>query len=140
MTKLLKFFVWGIPAFAIAVPLNYALVKELGLARPLAYALVLLVQVTINFFACCFFVFDTDRRRSLGKSFVIFFNGIILFRLADWAVYSLLTTQFDLPFVGVQLFNVALFGLLKFEFSKRVFETKAPVPPPDQSGGPGLGA
>ena len=125
---LLRFFAWGIPAFAIALPLNYSLVRVFGLTRPLAYALVLIVQVSFNFFACWRFVFDTDRRRGLGRSFVMFFNGIMLFRLADWAVYSVLTTRLDLPFLAVQFFNVGLFGLLKFEFCRRVFEAKSPAP------------
>lgn len=126
--KLFKFFAWGIPAFAIALPLNYALVKWAELTKPIAYALVLAVQISINFFACRFFVFETDRRKSLWKSFALFVHGIVFFRLADWGVYSLLTTQFGLPFIGVQLFNVALFGLVKFEFSKRVFESRKPTP------------
>lgn len=122
LRKFFKFGLAGLPSFLVAIPLNYALVKWAGLPKPAAYALVLAVQVTVNFFACRYFVFDADRRQSLWKSFVVFFNGIILFRLADWAVYSILTTRLGLPFIAVQLFNVLLFGFLKFEFSRRVFE------------------
>lgn len=122
MSKLLKFFAAGLPSFLIAIPLNWLLVTRAGWPKPAAYAVVLALQVTINYFACRFFVFDAERGGGLWKSFAVFVNGILLFRLLDWGVYSLLTTQFDLPFIGVQLFNVALFGLLKFEFSRRVFE------------------
>ncbi len=122
--KIIKFGVAGLPSFLVAIPLNYLLVTRWHMAKPVAYALVLAIQVTINFFACYYFVFATDRRIGLWRSFVIFFNGILLFRLCDWAVYSLLTTHFALPFIGVQLFNVALFGLLKYEFSRRVFEAQ----------------
>ncbi len=127
------FFLWGVPAFLVAIPLNYALVIWAGMAKPSAYAIVLVMQVIINFFACRLFVFEVDPGLSWWKSFVIFFNGIILFRAADWVVYSVLTTPwFQLPFIGVQILNLALFGLLKFEFSRLVFEreqqTKAVVP------------
>lgn len=128
--KLLKFFLAGVPAFLIAVPLNYALVAWAGLTKPLAYALVLTVQVTLNFFACRLFVFDPHPEIGLGRSFAVFFNGIVLFRLADWALYTVLTARFGLPFVGVQLLNVGLFGLLKFLFSRRVFERHPPPPRP----------
>lgn len=131
LQKVIKFGVAGLPSFLVAVPLNYLLVTKGHFPKPAAYALVLAIQVTINFFACYYFVFATDRRIGLWRSFVIFSNGILLFRLGDWAVYSVLTTRFGMPFIGVQLFNVALFGLLKYEFSRRVFESQraCEVPP-----------
>jgi len=119
-----RFFLWGLPAFALAVPLNYTLVHWAGWDKALAYAVVLTVQVTINFFSCRFLVFDTDPELSVWRSFVIFFNGIILFRVADWLLYVLLATCLGLPFLGVQIFNVAFFGWLKFQFSRRVFENE----------------
>jgi putative flippase GtrA len=133
LQKLIKFGVAGLPSFLVAIPLNYLLVTRWQLAKPAAYALVLGIQVTINFFACYYFVFATDRRTGLWRSFGIFCNGILLFRLGDWAVYSVLTSRFALPFIGVQLFNVALFGLLKYEFSRRVFESRRPPEAPPHS-------
>jgi putative flippase GtrA len=124
MKQLAKFFVAGVPSFLLALPLNWLLVARAGWPKPAAYALVLVLQVTINYFACRYFVFETGQRTSLWRSFAVFVNGILVFRLLDWGMYSLLTTQFNLPFIGVQLFNVAMFGLLKFEFSKRVFERR----------------
>jgi putative flippase GtrA len=120
--KLLRFLLAGVPTFVGAVLLNYALVHWLGWGKALAYAAVLAVQTTANFFVCRIFVFDTKPVASLWKSFAVFFNGIILFRLFDWLVYVLLTQYFAVPFIGAQLFNVVLFGLLKFEFARRVFE------------------
>lgn len=112
----------GGPAFAVAVPLNYLLVHWLGLGKSPAYALVLVLQMTVNFFICRAFVFDAAPVAGAGKSFLVFVNGNLLFRLADWLVYTFLTRHFALPYLGVQLFNVALFGLLKYEFARRVFE------------------
>lgn len=112
----------GAPAFLVAVPLNYLLVHQLTMGKPAAYAIVLILQTTVNFFICRAFVFQSRGPESLLKSFLIFFNGIALFRLADWLVYTTLTNLIGLPFLAVQLFNVALFALLKFEFARRVFE------------------
>lgn len=134
MKKLVKFFAAGLPSFLVAIPLNWLLVTRAGWPKPAAYAVVLVLQVTINYFACRFLVFETTREAGLWKSFAVFVNGILIFRLLDWGVYSLLTAKFALPFIGVQLSNVVLFGLLKFEFSRRVFEREtknlAPTNPP----------
>jgi putative flippase GtrA len=122
MKKLLRFLLAGLPAFGVALFLNYILVQWCELAKPVAYVVVLMVQIIINYFACRYLVFSVDPALSRRKSFLIFFNGIVLFRLADWGVYVLLTSEFSLPFLAVQLFNVALFSVLKFEFSRGVFE------------------
>jgi putative flippase GtrA len=122
--KLLRFMLAGGPAFVLAIPLNYLLVHELGWDKSAAYAVVLAMQMTVNFFVCRWFVFDAKPSLSLWKSFVVFINGIALLRLADWLVYVLLTKKFELPYLSVQLLNVLLFAVLKFEFAKRVFERK----------------
>lgn len=128
--KLLRFMLAGGPAFVVAVPLNYLLVHWVGLSKAPAYAIVLAMQMTVNFFICRAFVFESNRTGKTGKSFLIFANGNILFRLADWLVYSFLTKYFGLPYLGVQLFNVVLFALLKYEFARRVFEHgKSDLPP-----------
>lgn len=120
--KVIRFLVAGVPAFLVAIVLNYTLVQVLGLNKPIAYALVLVVQIVINFFACRFFVFEVDPALKMRRSFAIFFNGIALFRLADWIVYSILT-HFGVPFLLAQMANIAVFAVLKFEFSRRVFES-----------------
>jgi putative flippase GtrA len=121
MNKLLRFLVAGVPAFIVAIGLNYLLVKEIGMATSSAYAAVLAVQIVINFFACRYLVFKVSAEHNLSRAFLIFSGGIVAFRLADWGVYVLLT-HWKLHFLLAQLFNVALFSLLKFEFARRVFE------------------
>ncbi|HHY85835.1 MAG TPA: GtrA family protein [Verrucomicrobia bacterium] len=123
--KFTRFFLWGAPGFAVAFLLNYALIRWAGMSKPPAYAIVLAVQVTINFFACRYFVFDTAPGISLGRSFLLFFNGIILFRVGDWIFYVLLT-HLGVHFAVAQLCSIAIFGILKYLFSKRVFESPAP--------------
>jgi hypothetical protein len=71
---------------------------------------------------CRHFVFNVHPAFNARKSFMVFFNGVVFFRLLDWGLYVLLTSHFGLPFLAVQLFNIALFSLLRFEFSRGIFE------------------
>ena len=119
LTKLIKFLAAGLPSFILAVPLNKILVERLIWHTEVAYALVLVVQVTINFFLCRFFVFEKRSNASLFKEFTAFFSGIALFRLADWAVYTLLVNVFGFYYLAIQLLNVVLFSVLKFAFSEK---------------------
>lgn len=124
-TKLIKFLAVGIPAFLIALPLNWLLVDRLLWPKPTAYALVLLVQVTINFFACILFVFKRDPSKSLWMQFLIFMAGILAARVLDWALYSILVRHTPIHYLLIQLGNVFLFAILKFAFAKRTIEGRA---------------
>jgi len=124
MSKFLRFMCAGIPAFLVAFGLNYLLVTQLAAPKPLAYALALIVQLGINFFICRYFVFAVHPTFHAVKSFLVFFNGVAFFRLLDWGLYVLLTSHFHFPFWAVQLFNIALFSILRFEFSRSLFERK----------------
>lgn len=112
----------GLPGFVVAFALNSALVKGLGMPKAVAYALVLVVQMTINFVICRHFVFAIRPEFKFWKAFAIFLNGVLVFRFFDWALYVLLTTRLAVPFLAAQLFNVALFSVLRFEFARGVFE------------------
>ncbi len=122
LIKLLRFLAVGIPAFIIAIPLNYFLVENLLWPKPAAYALVLVVQVTINFFACIFFVFKRDPSRNLTSQFVIFMAGILAARALDWALYSFLVTVVPVHYLVIQFTNVIIFSLAKFTFARRTIE------------------
>ena len=65
--KVARFVLFGIPAFLIAIPLNFFLVETLLWPKQAAYALVLLVQVTINFFICIRFVFNRDPNKNMAS-------------------------------------------------------------------------
>lgn len=126
LTKLVAFLAVGIPAFLLAIPLNFLLVDKLLWAKPAAYALVLVVQVTINFFACILFVFERDRSRSLGVQFVAFVSGILVARALDWCVYSLLVHTTSIHYLLIQFGNVAMFSVIKFVLARRVIESPNP--------------
>jgi putative flippase GtrA len=121
--KLFKFLAIGIPAFLVAIPINYLLVEKLLWPKPAAYALVLVIQVTINFFACIYFVFQRDESTSLRSQFVLFMSGILSARVMDWGAYSLLT-WLGMNYMLAQFLNVAIFSIAKFSFARRTIEGK----------------
>lgn len=123
--KLTKFLAAGVPAVLLAIPLNYALVSIFHWDAALAYALVLVFQVTVNFFMCSWFVFESTGGKSRIMQFWLFFSGIIMFRVVDWVVYTVLVKYLDFNFIVIQVMNVVAFALLKFKFSKKVMEGKA---------------
>ena len=122
--RLLKFLAAGLPAFLLAVPANYWLVGQLGLAKPVAYAIVLGGQVTLNFFLNRIFVFER-RGKSILQEFIPFVVGILGFRVTDWLVYVLLVEVFGVCYLAAQLGNVLLFLVPKFLFAEGVFRTRA---------------
>jgi len=122
--KLFKFLLVGLPAFILALPLNYYLVEKANIPIPVGYIIVLCMQVTINFFLCRRFVFDPHPDKTLFRQFWQFFSGIIVFRIADWALYTLLTGAFDLYYMGVQMANIFLFAIIKFQYSSMVMEQR----------------
>lgn len=127
--QVVKFFGVGLPAFLIAIPLNFSLVEYVGLAKPLAYAVVLVVQVFINFFGCILFVFKRDTSVSILKQFFSFMAIILIARSLDWALYSLLVSNVPIHYIALQLFNVVLFGLAKFAFARRSIEGSRLISP-----------
>ncbi|MEI7731225.1 MAG: GtrA family protein [Verrucomicrobiota bacterium] len=120
--KLFKFFAYGVPAFALAVPVNYALVKWLGLRESGAYAIVLVFQVTVNFILCRRFVFDPHKDKPVRRQFLEFMASILAFRVGDWILYWYLVEKVGWYFLAVQVGNVFVFGLLKFLVSKKIME------------------
>ena len=124
MKKLIGFLAAGIPGFLVALPLNVLLVELLGTATWIAYALVLFVQVTINFFSLILFVFKRNTSVSLYQQYMVFMSGVSLFRLLDWLLYVGLVRVLSIHFVFIQLFNVILFSLAKFVFVRRTIEGK----------------
>jgi len=120
--KLLAFLFAGLPSFLLALPVNYILVEYFKWSEILAYALVLLFQVIMNFFMCRLIVFKKYNDKPLLTQFWLFFSGILLFRIADWVIYAFLVQTLGFYYLGVQMTNIMLFSLLKFKFSERVIE------------------
>lgn len=120
--RLPRFLLAGLPAFLIAIPLNWWLVEQAGWTKPAAYALVLVVQVTINFFACIAFVFRRDRSQALSRQFLLFMGGILVARALDWAFYRVLVELLPIHYLLVQVLLVGIFSVAKFLMARRVLE------------------
>ncbi len=119
--KFTGFLLAGLPSFIIAIPLNWALVEYAHLVKPLAYALVMVFQISLNFFTSRWLVFDSPPGKTFPRQFAEFFSGIAVFRIADWALYSLLVQFTPHLYLVVQVINVVLFSFLKFLFCRKVF-------------------
>lgn len=117
-----KFMAVGLPAFLVAIPLNYALVVYAGLPKPLAYAIVILAQVTLNFALVRRFVFS--REGNARVQFVQFVSAISAVRVLDWITYTVLVTYAHVSFVLAQVLCVGVFAALKFLLSERIFKRR----------------
>ena len=120
--KLIRFLLAGIPTFLVALPMNWVLVSKMGLPKSGTYACVLVTQTTVNFFICRWFVFREKQQKPMFARFLPFIGGVLLFRAADWALYSILVSLFGLWYLGVQIANAVVFSLLKFAFVRKVME------------------
>ena len=121
---LVKFLASGFPALVLALVLNGILVEKAKLPIAAAYAIVLVMQTTINFFLCRYWVFEGSGGRKIANSFILFATGILVIRFLDWMAYNFLVSRMGLYFLAAQGVNVVVFALVKFEFSRRLFAAK----------------
>ncbi len=125
VVQLGAFLLAGLPAFVLAIGINVALVAWTPIPKAVAYAFVLWVQATINFFVVRRFVFDTTTNEaSTGAQYLTFLGGVALLRGADWAAYVMMVAA-GVFFVAAQLINVFVFSLVRFVFARRVIEGPA---------------
>ena len=126
MFKLIKkfvlFLIVGLPAFFVAIPANYVFVEQFSISKPIAYAWVLVMQVTINFFMLRRFVFEQIENASIIKQFLKFIIGISIFRLCDWLLYYLVVEFTSIYYLIVQISNVIIFSVAKYFYSKMILE------------------
>lgn len=123
--KLGAFLLSGLPAFVLAIGLNVALVEWTPLPKAVAYAFVLWVQATMNFFVVRRFVFDTSANRApLASQYLTFLGGVAFLRGADWVAYVMMVAA-GVYFVVAQLINVVVFSIVRFVFARRVIEGPA---------------
>jgi putative flippase GtrA len=128
--RVARFLLSGVPAFALAVPLNWLLVERGHVWKPGAYAIVMAVQLIINFFMCRYVVFRKQDRRAWPAQVAPFVFGFLGFRVADWLLYTLCTQVLGMYYLAAQFANVAVFALVKFEYARWVMERERPTPVP----------
>lgn len=126
-TRIVRFLVWGLPAFVVSLLLNTLLTTTLGWPKPVSYLVALYVQLSINYFVCRRIVFDSDPDAPMLRQYAQFMAGVAFFRLLDWGLYSLLVAFipfFTVYYQAAQILNVILFSVLRFRFSESLFEKK----------------
>ena len=84
--KFLLFLIVGLPSYILGIGLNYYLVEFLKINLYFSYAIILIIQIIINFYLNLKFVFYENNKES-KKKFLKFFIVIINFRIIDWIVY-----------------------------------------------------
>lgn len=131
LLKLGRFLAAGVPAFVVAVLVNRWLVELLHWPAPAAYALALYLQMTANFFVCRLFVFDIDPTKPVFRQYLHFLAGLLVFRLADWAVYTVLVEVAGVYYLAAQLINIAIFSLARFKFLSALFESPRQLGAPE---------
>ncbi len=120
ITKLAVFLAAGLPTFIAALALNYGLVEYAGLAKSMAYALTIFMQITANYFICRCFVFRKEGARASLKEYITFISGILIIRMLDWTVYVILVSAAGLYYLTAQVLNVIIFAVIKYGFSERL--------------------
>jgi putative flippase GtrA len=114
LSKFAAFLATGVPAFLLAVPLNYILVNYIGLSHELSYVIVLLISQIINFVLVKIFVFRGWKKNSPQKQVLYFVVTTSLIRLLDWLVYVVMVEYASVYFIVAQLTNVVAFSVLRF--------------------------
>jgi len=120
--QLIKFGIAGLPAFLVAIPLNWFLVEKIHLIKPVAYLITLFFQVSVNFILLRLFVFKGTSEKNVLKTYFRFLWGIAFFRLLDWGLYTILVQNTEIYYLIIQIGNVVIFSLAKFIYSKKIME------------------
>jgi putative flippase GtrA len=124
----IKFLAAGVPGLVIAFSANIFFVEILKWPKPVAYAIVVWLQLTSGFVLCRLFVFTDTQDAPFLKAYIDFSVRIGLIRLGDWSVYTALVELVHVPYVAAQVINLAIFPVVKFLSVRSVFHTGR-VPP-----------
>ena len=111
--KYIKFLLAGLPSASFAIPLNILLVEVGRVNKPLSYSIVIIFQILLNFCFINKYVFKNKEDKDIILSFLKFFFGILIFRILDWFIYIQLLSLFPNIYVIIQLFNIAIFSMIK---------------------------
>ena len=121
----LRFGMSGLPGFLLAIALNILLIEKGHWAKPVAYLLVVWVQMTAGFFMCYYFVFTSDQKRSLWIAYGHFALSMGVIRIADWCLYTTLVEAAGVKYVYAQIASTGIFILIKFVRAKSIFKPRS---------------
>ena len=122
LNKFFLFLLVGIPSYLIALFINLILVEYLSVPVIISYIPVLILQVIINFILNIKFVFIKSSSKSYYLKLKNFLSLILLVRLFDWFLFVIITQYLLVWYIYAQLVNIAIFGIIKYLISVRIFE------------------
>ena len=116
-----KFLIAGVPGLVLAFSANIFFVEILRWPKPVAYAIVVWLQLTVGFVLCRLFVFEGGQEVPFVKGYVDFSLRIGLIRVADWSLYTALVEIVHVPYLAAQVINLAIFPAVKFLSVRSMF-------------------
>ena len=116
--KYIQFLIAGIPSASLAIPLNILLVEVGKINKPFSYAIVIFLQILLNFCFINKYVFKNKKNKIIILSFLKFFFGILIFRILYWYIYIQLLSLFPNIYIIIQVVNIAIFSIIKFKYTK----------------------
>ena len=116
-----RFGLSGLPGFVLALALNILLIEVFHWPKPLAYLLVIWMQMTMGFIMCRVLVFPGAGKNSLVTAYVQFAVSMSLIRVVDWALYTSLVELARVPYVAAQISSTILFIGIKYFSAKAIF-------------------
>ena len=124
----IRFAVTGVPGIVLAFSANFLFVELLHWSKPIAYALVVWIQLTLGFLLCRLFVF-AGRSVPIPKAYLSFTIRIGAIRVADWSLYTALVQIVHTPYLLAQSINLLIFPIIKFLSVRSVFSDRDGVRP-----------
>ena len=117
----LRFGLSGLPGFALAIAANVLLIEVFHWPKPVAYLLVIWLQMTMGFVMCRYLVFPEASHHSLVNAYLQFALSMGLIRIADWSLYTSLVEFAKIPYVIAQISTTLIFIGIKFFSAKAIF-------------------
>jgi len=123
----LRFGLSGLPGFLLAIGVNILLIEVFHWPKPLAYLLVVWIQMTLGFAMCRVLVFPENPAAPILSAYLQFALSMGLIRIADWSLYTALVEIARFPYVLTQVFTTVLFLGVKFFSAKAIFRPKSTI-------------
>jgi putative flippase GtrA len=122
----IRFGLSGLPGFVVGLGVNVLLIEACHWPKPVAYLLVMWVQITMGFLMARWLVFRAAApAKSVAAAYLQYALSMGLIRVADWTLYTTLVEFLRINYVIAQVCGTALFIVIKFLFAKAIFRHKS---------------
>jgi putative flippase GtrA len=121
IASFVRFGLSGLPGFLIAIAINVWVVERFHWPKPVAYVLVMWIQMSLGWLMCRTVVFRDGQNTSALGSYFQFALSMGIIRIADWLLYTTLVELVKVPYVLAQISTSAIFLFIKFLSAKAIF-------------------